>query len=417
MDVVPDVAARLAEASRGERHTDLLFIAERSAALGIEYFRAFNLASAVTELESALSTYGRTLAPWTQPDAVAEAWQYLALAELALAELTPTEAAAHEARAGRALREMIRVAPGRTLDSARYPTSVVALYEQAYVGHVIDAGRDLAMRADEARRVSALLGVDQLVSSFALVVDEGIILHLQLWDARSGRFAVEESIALPDDATDLQGPLDAALSRVVACLPLIPVPEADPDEERGSVYASLGYTSSTYLTSVTTERFVSHGAHFGAQWLARETVGMFGRFSQSVARRDPRGELVARVDSTRVALGVLASARRGRVRGFLEGGLDLTRIGPVSATTSFWCKVSEGEAVSFDETRECVEDDVVELDARLHGGIELGAGFGVRLGGRFWFETRSRMSLYVAPFEGRSLDTPVGLDFGLSYRL
>ena len=111
MDVVPDVAARLAEASRGERHADLLFIAERSAALGIEYFRAFNLASAVTELESALSTYGRTLAPWTQPDAVAEAWQYLALAELALAELTPTEAAAHEARAGRALREMIGSRP------------------------------------------------------------------------------------------------------------------------------------------------------------------------------------------------------------------------------------------------------------------------------------------------------------------
>lgn len=415
LEVVPDVGLRLAEASRAERHADLLFIAERSAALGIEYFRAFNLASAVTELESALQTYGRTLASWTRPDAVAEVWQFLALAELSLAELEPEQRAEHEARAERALREMIRLAPGRIMDADRYPASVVAAYEQSYVAHVLDEGAGLRIRASEAALVSELLGVDQLVSAFAISRDAGVLIVVQVWDAREQRFAHDEALPVREDV-GFGDPLAAALSRAIACLPLLPAPEPPPESERGAVYATFGYTGSSYLTTVTTSRFLNHGAHFGVQWLGSETFGAFVRFSQSAARNDPEGDLVARVDSTRLAAGALTSARLGRLRGFVEGGVDLTRIGPVRATTSFWCKVSEGDAELFDEERSCDPEDVIDLDARLHAGLEFGVGAGVQLGGPLWFDARARMSLYVAPFDSRSLDTPFGVDLGLTYR-
>lgn len=415
--VVRDVDARLVAAMRDGERADVQFIAERSTALGLDHFRSFNLATGASELRSALDGFSRTLSLWVQPATVADAWQYLALTELALARAEPERATEHEARAVAAFRAMIRVAPQRGIDPDAFPRSVVDAYERAYTAHFLDEGQLLRLSPNEARQLADALGVMQIVHVVALHQAEQTALVVQVWDDVTQQVVFDEYLVVEPTTRSMATALSAAMSRLAACQPLVPPPDyVAPDRERGSVYLGVGYSGGTFLGTETRRPFWMHGATVQATVLLRDSIGLYASTAIWRARRDRDGDLIGALDVVRTSLGAESSARFGRWRLFGRAGLDLTRIGRLRATTSFWCKVSEGEPVVFDAFRECDADDLVDNRARVQLGPRFSAGLAARLAGPVWLQAASHLTLFVAPFDERDLDTPFGVDVGLIYR-
>ena len=135
------------------------------------------------------------------------------------------------------------------------------------------------------------------------------------------------------------------------------------------------------------------------------------------AQRDPRGQLLGSVDSTRVLALALAGGRVGRFRIAGTAGVDMTRVGRVRATDAYWCKVSEGEPTVFDAARACDAADVLDAAPAAQLGLTVGATVDMWLTGPFWAHTALGSTLYVAPLDGgRAFDTPAWLDAGVTYR-
>jgi hypothetical protein len=415
--LVRDVDARLVAAARTGERSDVQFIAERSTALGIDHFRSFNLATGASELRSALDGFARTLSAWVRPSTVAEAWQYLALTELALARAEPDRAVEREARAVSAFRSMIRVAPQRSIDPDAFPRSVVDAYERAYAAHFLDAGQLLRLSASEGRQLAEALGVMQVIHVVVLHSTEQTALVVQVWDDLAQQVVFDEHVVVEPTTRGLADALTASLSRAAACQPLLPPPDAVViDRERGSVYLGVGYSGGSFLGTETRRPFWMHGATIHVSGLLRESIGLYGSTSIWRARRDRDGDLIGALDVVRGSAGAESSARFGRLRLFGRAGLDVTRIGRLRATTSFWCKVSEGEPFVFDGERSCEADDLVDNRARIQLGPRFTAGLSARLAGPVWFQASADLTLFVAPFDDRDLDTPFGVDLGLVYR-
>jgi hypothetical protein len=416
-DTLNDVPERLAAQARAPSQADVLFVSERSVELGREHVRAYNLASAATELEAAINGYNRTAASWTMPRNVAEAWEALALTYLERAQVEPENAADHEARAMQAFGELIRVSPTRDYGPNAYPAMVVQAHREAYTRHWLNDGSDLRMRPGEANQLSGWLSVDYVVSVFAMVDAAGPRIVIQVWNTRAGRFVHDEVVAVPEETEAAATLVDAAVSRVVACLPLVPPTDAQlEDNERGSVYLSAGYATGAFLGTPTRRRFFQHGATLSLAAMLTENVGLRLSGSQWSARRDRDGDLITKLESIQLTAGVITAARLGRLRLSVDAALDVTRIGAVKATTSFWCKVSEGDPFVFDDGRECDAADIVDRAAQVQAGPQFGVGVGAQLAGPLWIDLRIHLTLYVAPFDNRAFDTPFGLNSVLTYR-
>lgn len=403
--------------ARDEAQQDLTFIAEQSARLGGEHYRSYNLATAAGELRAAAETYARTTRPLTHPSEVGEVYLTLALVELERARAHPDERAVHESHADQAFRSLARIDPGRVVDPNLYPPSVVEAWQRAYVAHFVSGGASLELRVSEAAHLARLLEVDALVHAFTTTDRDGTFLHVQVYDAVENRFELHERLPIDGSQADAEDGLMRRLSTTVACqTPIAPPAPAEPDPERGSLYLTLSYASATYLTRPTDRLFYNRGARLSASWMMLDTFGFYLSGAQWVASRDPDGELLASVDTTRGALGILAGGRVGRLRAFGQAGFDIARVGRVRATDDFWCKVSEGEPVEFDDERACLSSDVIDTDAQAQWGFTFGVGADLQIVGPAFLHASVGSSVTVTPFEGRAVSTPVWVDIGATYR-
>lgn len=405
----------LAKAREPEQE-DLLFIAQQSARLGREHFRAYNLASAVSELAAAVETFQRTPRGLTHPAEVADAYFMTALVELELARVDEANAAIHESRAADAMRTVIRLDPGREVTSAAYPPSVVERWRRAYVSHFVDDGVGLQLTASEASTLASGLEVDTVVYVFALTDGDRTKISLQVYDNVESRFDVTEVFTVTPVLDDVRDAIGRRLSAAIACqVPRVPTPEAGVSDAN-TAYLHLAFSSATHVRRPTSRVFYSRGARISLSYMLSSSLGFYVSGAQWVASSDPNGELLQPIDTTRGEISALVGGRWRRARLVGRMGLDIARVGRVSATDAFWCKVSEGEAVSFDDARLCEEADMANIAPQGQLGFALGLQSDVRMFGPFFAHASAGVSLTVVPFEGHSVAIPVWLDLGFSYR-
>lgn len=415
---VVDFTAALLREARTETHDDRLTIAEQHARLARGHHQAYNLPSAVSELEAALSAYAGTVHAWMNPEEVGDAWLTLARVRLELAQSDPDQAPVHLAHADEALRHLIRVDPDRRVDPFEFPASVVEAYQSAYLEHLVDGGTELRLAAPEARRISALAAADLVVYAFILTDADGHRLILQAYDALEDRFVLDQETSIEPTQSALRVEIEAALSRLAACQELVPPPVVDVPADRGTLFVSTAFSVGSYAERPTDRLFANFGAKIALTVMLRDTFGLTLSGTQWTAPRDPDGELLRPLESTRGTLGVVAGGRAGNhLRVFATAGVDLTRIGRLRATDDFWCKVSEGEPFTFDGERRCEESDLVDEDPQAQMGLAFGLGTELNIRGPFWLHLQANTSIYSVPLEDRRVNFPLSLDVGLTYEL
>lgn len=413
-----DFTAALLREARTERHEDTLEIAAQSARLARGHHQAYNLPSAVSELEASLDLYERTTRGWTRPEDVGDAWLTLARVRLELAQADAENAQVHLAHADAAFRQMIRVNPGRRIDPFEFPASVVEAYHAAYLEHLLDGGAQLRLDASEARRLARIAEADLVIYAFVLTDADGHRLVLQAYDVLDERFVLDEEVEIEPTQAAVSDEIEAALSRLAACQERIPPPVVDEPADRGTLFVSTAFSAGTYTERPTDRLFTNLGAKLSLTFMVRETFGVTFSGTQWTAPRDPDGELLRALETTRGTLGVVAGGRASRgLRVLALAGLDVTRIGRLRATDSFWCKVSEGEPFEFDDVRRCEESDLFDEDPQVQLGLTFGLGTDLNLSGPFWLHLQANTSIYSVPLEDRRVNFPLSLDIGLTYEL
>jgi len=416
---VPSRSATMAllEASREPTRAELDFIARQSARLGIDSFRAWHIATAIDQLDRAVNAFEQTAVPWLDPDVVAETWLHLALAHLERARSDGENAARHRARARAAFRAFVRHAPARRLDPSEWPPTVIDAWTEAWVELLVDDGDALAVSAEEAARLAEWLDADQVIDVVALVDADGLRIVVRIWDAVEDRFIVDAVLPTAPSTDEALDVLGTHLSRAIACQPLVAPPEVDDrGDDAGHVYATTGWASSLWLSTVTRRRFLNQGLHLSGAWMFTDNVGLWTEIDVLFSTSDPDGDLVQRVQNVRGTLGATLGARFDGWRVYGATGLEVGRIGRVQATTSFWCKVSEGEVERFDDERACEPGDVVDEPPTTTVGVELRVGAARRIAAAVWLDLGVSTTLLVAPVDDRVFDFPVGLDLGIAWR-
>lgn len=415
---VPDAsfAQQLLAYQRESGQQDLSAMADQGLRLGMGSFRNFNLPTAIDELQGAVESYTTVGALWLRQQDIAEAWLYIALAELELAAREENSAAVHAARARAAFREMIRRDPGIRLSNDTFPDSVVSAFEEAYAELLFASDIPAGLNATEARWIADRLNADVVIGMHAVVDHTGRYVHVQVWDSATSRFSFQERIPCGTTEEETMAAIEMAISRFQACHPLVPRPIEEDRNEAGHLYSSLSFQSGVFLQGPTRRNFANVGVNVNNTYMATQILGIFGNAGFLFSLPDSEGDLVNRVDTIRAAVGVVAAGRFGRWRVYAGGGLELLRIAPVKATRSYWCKVSNGEIVQFDDGRECREEDVVDLPSQLQLGIEFRTGVGFQLTGPLWLQGGISTTLYMTPTNDRTLDFPMSADLGLALR-
>jgi hypothetical protein len=395
-----------------------LSLAEQGLALGMGSFRSFNLATAVDELSAAIDSFNTTPAPWLAQQSIANAWLYIALAQLELALSQPERSTRHVASARRAMREMILALPATRLDADTYPESTIAIFAEEYAEMLLTANPALILPAPKATWLAANLDA-------ALVVQLGVVIGahdersviLRVWDTRTDNYAMQESIPLALAKGSSPQLLDAALSRMRACYqPEFPPPPPVPTDRR-RLYLEQGVEVAAYFTSPTRRKFASLGPRTGITYGLSDTASIAFGVSALFGRPDPDGDLVKRLDTVRLSLlGQYDTRIRPRFRLYIGAGPELVYIGRVDATLSYWCKVSEGEILEFDDQRRCDEDDVIRQDPSAQLGLSARVGIGIQISGPLWLNSAIGTAVYTVPFEDRVLDFPLSADMGLALR-
>ena len=415
--IAEEPLARLLAAQRDEAQSDLRFVASRSVQLGVEYFRQSDLRSAVDQLEEAQSLLERTGLFWTDPTLAVTVWRTLALAELELAN-NATEGsegkAFHEAKASAAFKELIRWAPGERFSREDYPEEVVAVFERAYLEHLLGLGSDLRVRAAEARRLANQLGVEELVFAFAISSGSETVVGLQFFDAARQQFVVDDTQRVaPAAAAEA---FSMMLSDALACQPPRFAPPDPAGIDTGRTYASAGYNGGYFVDTPTRAPFYTQGASVQLSHMLSENAGLYagGRFV--FGRRDTDGDLLDRVDMARTDFGATFAIRNRRFRLYGNVGVDVAFVGAVTATEDFWCKVTGGEVRAIDAGRGCREGSITKTAAQAQAGLGWTVGGQVLLGGPFWASIDANTAIYMLPFGDRPFDIPIGGSLQLGYR-
>jgi hypothetical protein len=219
-----------------------------------------------------------------------------------------------------------------------------------------------------------------------------------------------------DDTESTLGAVDAALSRIRACVPWTPRPPVVADLEPGAVYSTISAQGGFFAQGPTRRIYPNFGVYIHNMVMATPILGVYAGAGFLFSAPDPDGDLVNRVDTTRVAVGTVASGRVGRFRIYAGGGAELLHTGRVRATRSFWCKVSAGEVFAFDAERACLPEDVENLDPSLQFGFEIRTGVGMQITGPLWAQFGVSTTFYLVPTTDRVLDFPLTGDLGLGVR-
>jgi len=413
-DDAPTLLARLA---RTPTQSDLATVARQTARLGIAHYRSYQITAAIDELTSATRAFEATTLRWTDPETVAEAYLFLALAYLERSRQDEARRLEDRNLARRAFRSLIRIAPSRTISQDIYPPDVVALYQSVYLD-LLNAEEDaLGLTHTELRWLSDRLDVDLIAGFYATVTRERVVYHLRVYDRLEDRVVLQEAFQIDDPSIQLEDYINGALSVATACQSLSVVVEADDDtDEAGHLYLAVSVSGGFYAQIPTRRQFPHRGVHYALTYMATQTVGIYLSNAFWFSGRDPFGDLVGRIDSLHVSAGALAVARWPRWRVYGGGGVAVARTGPINATTSFWCSVSQGEPFIFDEGRSCRAQDIVSVDATVYLGVETRIGASARLIGPLWVDLQLSNALYALPFNPRAIDFPIAAHTGLLYR-
>jgi hypothetical protein len=417
VDAISDLDAWLLQIERDPTLGDLATLARQAARIGISHFRTYQMATAVDEMEAALTTFGRTPLPVSDPGVVAETHFYLALASLELAGLQPSDAARHAARARRSFREVVRLDPTRRITADTFPSAVVDAWHAAYAEHLVDGGASLGLSASEAAWLATRADVDTVLEAFVLVEREQVWLRIRAWSRRRGAYSLDRRLPVRPSEEDVADVLEQALLAHIACEPLLPPPAPlVVDTERGRTIVSVASAAALFLEVPTRTQIAHMGGQLGVSYTVTESFGLGLDTQLLFSQRDGQGDLVRRVDTVRTVASAFAVGRFGRWR--IEGGsgLELTRMSSVQATSSFWCRVSGGDPFVFDDLRACRESDVTRTPASTLFGFEVRARAMVRVVGPVWMQTALSGSFYLLPFGSRTFDFPLSLSLGAAYR-
>jgi hypothetical protein len=412
----PPTAQALSRLSGTPTQQERLILAAQGQRLGIGSFRSFNLATAIDELRAAIDVYLTTTAPWLQPEDLADAWLYIALASLELALTDESAAPRHMASARRAFRELILLTPAARMSPDTYPQSTVDLFNEVYAGLLLEGPEALLLPARQATWLATELNTT-LVVQLAVVTDAARRqMLLRVWDARTSQYAATETIDLGDTFEGTLWAIDAAISRIRACLePVFPPPPPD-SNERGRIVLYQAAQAGVFLNGPTRRRFTNAGPYTELAWSFTDNAALYAGVSAWFSRPDANGDLVDRLDTIRSSIGVHYVSRVGRFRFTAGAGPEVLYAGRINATLSFWCKVSDGEVIAYDDERACTEDDVVRRDPGIQAGFALRATAGVRAVGPLWFNLGMGTAIYTLPFEDRALDFPLAADAGIALR-
>jgi hypothetical protein len=393
-------------------------MAEQGVRLGIGSFRDYQLPTAVDELEAAIATWRTLGGAWERPDALVDAWLYLALAWLEQGDLQPDSRPRMLALARQALRQMVRLDPLRRLDPDTWPDSVIALWQSAYSEILLDPATWAMPDPEDLRWLARQARADRLLlSSLVVTADEGSTLWLFEWDVAADRLRVVDTLPLRDRPEDDLDALSLSLSRWRACLARTPAPAPEVPDDTGRLWLHATQHIGTFLQGPARRLLLHAGAGFQAHFHLRRSLVVGADFQLGVVARDADRDLLQAVRTTRgsLLLGGAWRSRRWRVSG--AAGPSLMHAGRIRATRSFWCRVSAGEPTVFDETRVCRATDIDNEAPGFAAGLAFMGQVDRLLHGPVWMHLHVQNSAYLAPAEGRVLDLPLSVGLGFSLRL
>lgn len=411
------VSMRDLETLASEAFSESTNLVARQLELGRRLYRAGEIAEAIETLEEALASPQRPILALARPDIVAESLEVLALAtQEALADGLLSDDQL-EARLRYVLREWIRIRPGHRIDGRRYPMTFVEAWRQAYFDQLETSAALLAIRIDEARQVAAILDVDLFVDLRLLHGPRGSSVSVRLYDRVEDRFAYDALLAWDGSAEGLERVLSESFSAANACIPLrAPVSELERKRRVNSVWLYGGWTGFTFMQRPTNQLFFNQGAEAGLQVYFTSVVGMFIETQLAFSSRDRAGTLLRSVQMQGLSAGISLKYERPRYRLFLEGGPYVGRRSSVVVTQDFWCRVSGGDAFDFGPNRACDDRDISRSEGGAVMTINFRGGLSVRIAGSVWLNASIWTAMTVAPFEGRTLDVPVGGTLGAAVK-
>lgn len=413
-----ELLALFAEREAPAVERSLEAVARQGLRIGVDHFRVYNLAAAIESLQAGLESAAQTRLRWEEPELLAEGHFMLGLAHLAAADqANPDERYRHESAARLAFRQVHRLEPNRRIDRDSYPNTVLAVWDRAVADHGLENGRGLGLQREEAAWLAQALGLDNLLHTWIYSSGNHAWVHVQLYDRASGRFVHEASRRTGLEVDAIWEVLDLETSRAEACVP----PRAPPSGTRRQLPEELYLTSlfsvGTWLESPARTPFVAPGFHVSAARPLTEDLSLTAGTGFSFGLPDSDGVLIRRLDTLRFSLGLAYVFRWRRSRVHFGVSQELTRVSRVMATREFWCRVTEGEPVSFDDFRACTPDDIEERPGRWQMGAVLEPAYAWSFAGRFTLHAQLRMGVYLVPLDiDLPVDYPLGAEIGVGYR-
>lgn len=393
-------------------------IARQSLRIGVDHFRVFNLAAAIESLHEGLISAARTSLRWQESELLSEGAFMLGLAQMARADqLDQDDRHGAEAAARLAFQAVQRLAPMYRVERDSYPRTVLSVWDSAQAAHTVEQGSAYRLELIEAEWLAQAFSLDAIVNAWVFSSGDRATVHVQLYDTESGRFVYEGQRDSQLESKAVSDTLELELSRAQACVTPRPPPRPQRRQLPEEIYISTLATFSTWLESPVRGSLYAPGFLIGIARPVTEDLMLTFSSSLSFGLPDSDGILLKRIDSVSFALGVSYVFRWQRSRIHFGISPELTRIGRVVATDEYWCRVTGGEVIEFDEFRSCEPRDVEEHGGRWHMGPVLDNAYAYHLSDNFTLHAQIRLGIYIVPFDlSRPVDYPMGLYLGLGHR-
>lgn len=399
-----------------------LIIASDRQKQGLQHFYNLDYVQAIETLEDALGLYHNTLGEGSDnahilgellaPTELAAVHQHLAFSHLELEVLSGEGEVASPRMLAitNHLIDLVRLAPELQLDPARNPPARIQLYTQAR--RELLANRQLRdQNVEEARLLSRLLDVDFLVFGRVVQGAEGeLVLEVQIYERASDAFRYEKSQLLGTDSNSAAERADALLSRFTSCVSPRPTPPELVEGDAGHVYFDVGTSYYQFLDSPTDSPFDNIGASFSGTYMVTDYFGVVARMTLIFSGNNRQGDLLTTFTTFRGIIGAQGSYSWKYFRPFLQGGLELAKATPFTASTDVRCKAFGIN----DEAGECGSFNT--FDIALLVGFNVALGFNVGYD-PLYLTLQTSFAFYFFPFEeGKEINFPTGLTAALTYR-
>lgn len=379
--------------------------------LAIDAYTTYNLQIALEHLNEAIDYYQHTFAAWIEPDQIADAWHYLALIYMELANQQENSYNA-AAQTTHAFSELIRHDPARQISPQLYSMSIVQAYRTAYAS--ILASNNVGITEEEAAWFSQTLQANLIIDISIMTDQNGTQVRTVIYEQNRGRFIVESIENVIPDTQEIINAVTFAISQAIACTPL-QIPDIIEDIDTGAFYFSSNGSFLYYAKQPAS--FLSYGFKINGSYMFDNNAGLFASVSSLYGMHDLEYTILTPVDTLQFQTGISFASRTNHSRFEFQTGIEIARTSQLQATDNFWCRASRGEIITYDETRSCEQNDLINHSAQLRAGVRLNSTFNAHLTGPFWFTLQLGGTLYIFPIDQPTeLDFPLDTGTGLMYR-